>query len=251
MNGRAPGMFQPHQGSWPSRFQQDKSYPAEVDQIREILTREGPVDEILDLACGSGHHLELLAAAGHLVTGADRSAELVAAARMRLRPYGPRHQVLHMDLFATTLDRSVDVVIMMFALLSHRVSNEDALAALRAAQGQLRPGGLLIFDVLDATTTISGPAAGSGMAVVAGSGQTLLRAHAQRRRDDSQTLELSLRSWLLSDDRVIDQSEQTHRMRFYLERELDLLLGLAGFQFLGSAPLAGDETFRLVWARKT
>ena len=262
------GIFQPHDASWYNRFHEDKSFAAEVDQIREILIREGPVDEILDLACGWGHHLELLAAAGHLVTGADRSLELVTAARKRLRPYGSRHRVLHADLFTTTLNRSVDVVLMMFALLSYHVSNAEALAILRAAQRQLRPGGLVIFDVLDATATLTGPVTGSGMAVIGGSGRKLLCAHAQRRRDESQTLELRLRLWLLEDDRLIDQGEETHRMRFYLERELDLLLCLAGFQFLGSAPLAGADvatgeesgdlagrgagaSFRLVWARKT
>jgi SAM-dependent methyltransferase len=256
-NARPPGttIREPHT-LWYDRLHHRKAYPAEVDQIREILLREGSADEILDLACGTARHLEFLAAAGYRVTGVDRSPTMVAAARARLAPYGIRHRVLEADGRRMAAGHRVDAVLMMFGLLSYQVDNDQALALLDSARRQLRPGGLVVFDVLDAMTALTGPPANGGLVVIPVDGQELLCAHTERLRAESQLLELSLRFWLLSDGRLVDQEEELHPLRFFLDRELDLLLRLAGFVFLGSTPLAGEdvlagqETFRLVWARR-
>jgi SAM-dependent methyltransferase len=251
-----PATFRALHAGWYDRFHPRKNYAAEVAQIRGVLDRYGPVGSVLDLGCGTGRHLELLATAGHEVVGVDRSATMLAAARGRLAAHHPRAGVVEGDLLEVALGRTFAVVTILFGLMSYQVSNDDALAMLQAARRHLDPGGLVVFDVLDAMTALTGGGYNGGLAVITEGDQRLLCGHAERLRPDDQILELSLRMWLLERGRVVDQDEELHPLRFFLPRELELLLRLGGFQMLDSAPLAGEgvppgqETFRLVWGRR-
>jgi hypothetical protein len=62
-----------------------------------------------------------------------------------------------------------------------------------------------------------------------------------------------VRLWLVNGERMADQTEQSHYIRFFLPRELELLLELGGFQLLDTAPVAGGtrEWSRLAVARRT
>jgi SAM-dependent methyltransferase len=249
-----PDTFGPLHANWYDRFHHRKDYRSEVDQMAEVVA---PPASILDLGCGTGRHLELFAAAGYDVTGVDRSPAMVAAAKERLAPYGGRATVVESDLFDLSLDRTFDTVTMMSSLIGYQVENEVALATLAVAHRHLRPGGLLLFDVLDAGAVFSGRRPDDGMSAITEGSRQLLTAHSTRVNLAEQILTFTLRMWLLDDGRLIDHDEETHRVRVFLRRELELLLRAAGFDLLGSAPLAGegaeagDEWFWIAWARRT
>jgi SAM-dependent methyltransferase len=252
-----PDTFRSLHAQWHDRFHRGKNYRSEVEQLRLILEREGAVGSILDLGCGTGRHLDLLAAAGYEVTGVDRSSTMVAAAKERLARYGERATVVESDLFDLALDRTFGAVIMMFSLLGYQVPNEAALAALGTAHRHLRPGGLLLFDLLDAAAVFGARQPDDGMSVITEGSRQLLTAHSTRMDVAEQVLSFTLRMWLLDAERLIDQDVETHHVRVFLRRELDLLLRRAGFEPLGSAPLAGEDAeaghkwFWLAWARRT
>jgi SAM-dependent methyltransferase len=255
-------IFGPLHASWFDRWHQAKDYHAEVDQLRKVFSQEGvgaaapaPVGSVLDLGCGTGRHLELLAEAGHEVVGVDRSATMVATAAERLKRFGTRAAVVEADLMDITLDRTFDAVTMMFSVLGYQVTNNALLATLGVAHRHLVSGGLLVFDVLDGAVVLQDGPQG-GVTVVADGDRQLLRATTGAVRIDEQVYELCMRLWLLEDGRLADQTEEYHPLRFFLQRELELLLRCAGFEYLGSAPLAGGQPgpsrkwIRLVWARK-
>jgi SAM-dependent methyltransferase len=242
--------------NWYDRWHRAKDYPAEVDQLLAVLRREGVVRSVLDLGCGTGRHLELLAAAGYEVTGVDRSAVMVDQARERLGAYGERASVVHADLSGLDLPRTFDAAVMMFSVLGYQVTNEAVLAALNVVHRSLRPEGLFLFDVLDGATVLhDGPR--GGVTVVDDGDHRLLRATTGALHAEEQVYEFGMRLWLLDGDRVVDEVEEVHLLRFFLRRELELLLQVAGFELLGSAPLAGAqpgpsrEWSRLMWARRT
>jgi SAM-dependent methyltransferase len=248
--------FSPLHASWYDRWHHSKDYAAEVRQLQGIFEREGPVDSVLDLGCGTARHLELLAAAGHRVVGVDRSATMVATAAQRLAPYGERAEVIEGDLLTLELDTTFDAVTMMFSVLGYQVATKDLLGALRVAHGHLRPGGLLAFDILDGAVVLrQGPM--GGVTVVADGARQLLRATTGALKLDEQIYELRMTLWQLNGDRVVHHVEEFHPMRFFLQRELELLLRVAGFELLDSAALAGGqggpslEWSRLVWAVRT
>ena len=233
-----------------------KDYAAEVDQIRELFDGEGAIESVVDLGCGTGRHLDLLAAAGYQVLGVDRSPAMVDQARKRLAPHGDRAEVRQADLLGFTAPTRFDAAIMMFSLLGYQVSNVDTLAALAAARRQLRPGGLLVFDLLDATGVLRSACPPDGLAVLGDAPNRLLCAHTTAVDQVEQVLDLRLRMWLLHGDFIVEQSDELHRIRLFLDAELALLLRAAGFEPVGSAAQAGvrrdssQDWFRLMWARR-
>jgi SAM-dependent methyltransferase len=240
---------------WYDRWHHGKEYAAEVAQLRAIFAAEGPVESVLDLGCGTARHLELLAEAGHEVVGVDQAEGMVARARERLAPFGSRAEVVRADMLDVELGRQVDAVIMMFSVIGYLNTTERVLAALSTAHRHLRPGGLLVFDTFDAARVLrDGPS--GGVTMIPDGSQTLIRQTAGRLHVKEQVYEIIMKLWLFDGDRLADHSEESHPMRFFLPRELDLILGLAGFERIGHAPLAGErqgpvrEWLRLVSARK-
>jgi len=249
-------IFSSLHANWYDRWHHAKDYSAEVKQIGEVFEREGPVDSVLDLGCGTARHLELFAAAGHRVVGVDRSPTMVATARDRLKPYGARAEVVEADLLNVSLETTFDAVTMMFSVLGYQVTTKGLLAALQVAHRHLRPGGLLVFDILDGAVVLrQGPM--GGVTVVTDGARQLLRATTGSLRLDEQVYEMRMRLWQLDGDRVAGEVEEIHPLRYFLPRELELLLSVAGFELLDSAPLAGGqggpsrEWSRLVWAAKS
>jgi SAM-dependent methyltransferase len=247
-------LFGPLHASHYDRFHHTKNYRAEVDQLRAVFAKEGPVSSVLDLGCGTGRHLEVLAAAGYDVVGVDRSTAMAELARARLTKFPERAAVVEADLFELNLDREFDAVIMMFSLIGYQVTNHRVRATLDTLRRQVRPGGLVLFDVMDAAAVLGAERPGSGISTFQDGEQQVLVARSTAVNIEEQVIELVLRMWQVEGDRVTDQVDEKHVIRYFLPRELALLLQVAGLELVGSAPLAGaekQEWSRLVWARRS
>lgn len=120
-----------------------KDYPAEAARILEIVDGHFPdgAGALLDVACGTGAHLELLR--DHLpVEGLDLDPGMVDIARLR-NPGVPIHTG---DMLTFDLQRQFAVVICMFSSIGY-VDGEDRLrAAIANFSRHLRPGGLLLVE---------------------------------------------------------------------------------------------------------
>ncbi|MGC8839013.1 MAG: class I SAM-dependent methyltransferase [Anaerolineae bacterium] len=104
---------------------------------------------ILELGCGTGRVLAVLAAAGHQVVGLDRSEAMLAAARERLARCGllARTRLVPGDMRHFALEERFAWAFCAMNSLMHLTSLEDQLAALEAARRHLRPGGYLVLDL--------------------------------------------------------------------------------------------------------
>lgn len=119
-----------------------KDYGAEAARLNQIVEARRPgARTLLDVACGTGRHLEHLRR-WYEVEGLDREPQFVAAARTRL-PDVPIHEG---DMTAFDLGRRFDVVTCLFSAIGHAESLEGLHSAVAAMARHLEPGGLLAVE---------------------------------------------------------------------------------------------------------
>lgn len=129
-------------------FHPESETRREVAALREILSLAQD-DVVLDLGCGWGRHLRLLAAAGHRVVGLDLSHALLQ--RVPLPDKGTRirrpRELVAADMRALPFDdASFDAVLNLATSFGVFLDDRDVLAALAEARRVLRPGGRLLIE---------------------------------------------------------------------------------------------------------
>jgi SAM-dependent methyltransferase len=218
----------------------DKNYEAECDLIEEIFRRygSGAIRTVLDLGCGTGNHAIPLASRGYRVTGVDLSPDMLAHAQRKAAtnlPSAIRHlpsaicpqpTFLRGDVRTLDLGQTFDAVLMMFAVLGYQLTNEDVLAALRTVRWHLKPGGLFVCDVW------YGPAVlairpGDRAKVISLNEGKLIRTASGKLDIIRQLCEIDYHIWHLNGNRVLSETVEVHRMRFFFALELELAFAQA------------------------
>jgi SAM-dependent methyltransferase len=119
-----------------------KDYEAETARLRELIAERLPsARTLLDVACGTGKHLELLHEHFEVV-GLDLDAELLAIARERV----PGVELHEADMTGFDLGRRFDVVACLFSSIGYVRDEERLRAAVEAMAAHLEPGGLLLVE---------------------------------------------------------------------------------------------------------
>src|SRR5215218_8289169 len=112
-------------------------------------------DPILELGCGTGRVLAPLAAAGHRITGTDRSRPMLDRARstLQLNAGDPSTRVTLVEGSMTEADRApggpFGLVIFSLNGLMHLSNMAAQRAALVSARRALDPRGMLVIDILN------------------------------------------------------------------------------------------------------
>jgi SAM-dependent methyltransferase len=130
-------------------------YGADLALWRELADERG--GPILEFGCGTGRVTLDLARRGHEVTGVDSDPRLVAA--LRERAGGLDLQALAVDARKLELPADFALVVAPMQMLQLLGERADRVAALAAAAGCLRPGGLVAVAIVEGV-----PAGGGEMA---------------------------------------------------------------------------------------
>jgi SAM-dependent methyltransferase len=120
-----------------------KDYKTEATQIASLLRhRHASCTTILDVACGTGEHARLLAAAGFVVDGLDLDAAFVRIAR-RKHATG---QFFEADMSDFNLSRRYDAVTCLFSSIAYLRTLDRVGRALACFRRHLAPGGVILVE---------------------------------------------------------------------------------------------------------
>lgn len=131
------------------RLTRDIPYGEILDFYQRIMALYGKTPRtVLDLACGTGSMSVLLAQAGYQVLGVDRSEQMLTVAydkAMELKENRPYFICQPME--KLRLAQPVDCAVCCLDSLNYVTDPALCRQAIRRIYSQLKPGGLLIFDV--------------------------------------------------------------------------------------------------------
>lgn len=117
-----------------------------IDFISDFC-RVSPM-RILDLGCGPGLYLEILAESGHDCTGIDFSCNSITYAKKQARQKGLDIKYICKNYLELNSENFFDLIILIYTDLGVLLpeEREDLLTKIHRA---LKPGGVFIFDVLN------------------------------------------------------------------------------------------------------
>ena len=119
-----------------------KDYAAESARIHTLIEERSPgASTLLDVACGTGKHLEQLRT-WYEVSGLDLDPVLLEIAKDRLGDV----ELHRGDMTAFSLDRRFDVVTCLFSSIGYVATIERLGGAIAAMAAHLDPGGVLIVE---------------------------------------------------------------------------------------------------------
>jgi SAM-dependent methyltransferase len=195
-------------------------------------------DPILELGCGTGRVLVPLAAAGHRVTGIDRSRPMLDRARTTVNLHAgsllPRVTLSEGSLTEAECAPGGPFGLVIFSLngLMHVSTTAWQRAALASARRALDPRGMLVIDVLNPTSELL--ATFDGRVQHEGSwrdsaGTVIDRFSARTHDSAEQRIDTEL--WYDLTDRQghIRRVRSGFPMRYLVASELALLLEVSGF----------------------
>jgi ubiquinone/menaquinone biosynthesis C-methylase UbiE len=120
-----------------------KDYRSESRRLETIARRYVGTGRTtwLDVACGTGRHLEFLRRR-HPATGVDQSSEMLRLARRRL----PGIRLVEGDMRTLRLNRRFDVVTCLFSAIGHLKTEEDVRRTFANFARHLNDRGVVIVE---------------------------------------------------------------------------------------------------------
>ena len=120
-----------------------KPYEAEARYLRRLIRQFGPrgARNLLDVACGTGRHLEQFVRWFDCV-GLDRSPAMLAVARARV----PGARWVNAPMESFELDDRFDVITCLFSAIGYVRSRRDLFRTVATWARHLRPGGVALVE---------------------------------------------------------------------------------------------------------
>ncbi|MFI2040067.1 class I SAM-dependent methyltransferase [Streptomyces bottropensis] len=120
-----------------------RNWAAEAEAITDLVTARHPrAASLLDVACGTGKHLESFARRFHHVEGVELSDGMIRIARQRL----PRTTVHHGDMRTFDLGRTYSALTCLCFSAAYMTNTDELGRALRTMARHLEPGGVLVLE---------------------------------------------------------------------------------------------------------
>lgn len=119
-----------------------KNYQQEVDFILRRVGNTPGRKILIDVACGSGGHAELLSKAGFEVYAVDVNDGMLRLVKKNL----PKARVFKQDMRQLDVPVKADVLTCMYNSINYNYSYAELSDTFQRFYDHLKPGGVLIFD---------------------------------------------------------------------------------------------------------
>jgi len=225
----------------------DKDYTAEAQFISGLIREFAPESrKLLELGCGTGIHAQMLSAEGYQIHGVDFSQDMLDCAEQRLKSLPLEHAARLSfsceDIRHFRQDAGFDVVLSLFHVVSYQTTQDDLLATFNTARNHLNSGGLFIFDCW------------YGPAVITDKPSVRVKRLQDERIAVTRIADPKLYP---NDNRVdvnyqvfvkekstskVEELNETHRMRYLFEPEVEALCSVSGFNLVGSGEWMSGKT---------
>ena len=216
---------------------QEKDYEGECDFLKQIFEvfSDNPILSILELGCGTGGHALPLARRGYDVTGVDCSEQMIAIAKTKATQANLSVEFQQGDIRNLELEQTFDAVISMFAVMSYQTTNDDLTTAFRTARHHLEPGGVFVFDAWFGPAVLT-QRPSDRYKTIEVDGERIIRFASPVLDILQHTVQVNYKILRLRDDRVVDEVDESHLMRFLFPQEIAYYLAEAGFKLLKLCP---------------
>jgi SAM-dependent methyltransferase len=126
-------------------FPDDAQTDTEVSALVSLLP--APPARVLGVACGQGRHSVRLAQEGYDVVGVDTSTQFLADAQAAASERGVHVELHELDMRSLEFEGEFDGALNLFSAWGY-YDDETNLDVLRRIARALRPGGVLLLDVM-------------------------------------------------------------------------------------------------------
>ena len=212
----------------------DKDYKAEAEYVIAFIKKHHPkAKTILNLGCGTGKHDIYFAQAGYTVTGVDLSENMVAIAQKNARKNKATATFVCGDIRTCRLKKKFDVVVSLFHVMSYQTTNADILNALETAKVHLNKNGLLIFDFWHGPGVLTDlPSVRNRKFKSPELELTRVSIPTLHTRENVVDVKFEL-YYKKQGDKAYTYIEELHRMRYFFEPELSLMLNQKNLKITG------------------
>jgi SAM-dependent methyltransferase len=223
-----------------------KDYAGEAAGLLELVRSGGSQPRsLLDVACGTGRHLEVFA--GHLddVAGLDNSTEMVILAGERLG----RDVTLHEgDLRSFDLGRTFDVVTCLFSSIGHVADEEELDAAVATMARHVGADGWLLIEPWLTPDRVD---EGGRRDVVTAETQEGVVARVGSSHVDAGALVIEF-GWAVASPAGVVTTQEHHRMPLFTQERYLEAVSRAGLvaSWYDDLPALGDRRGLLVGRRE-
>ena len=124
----------------------EKKYVKWRQLINEVVIKNRiPINNCIDVACGTGNITKILSDIGFKVTGIDRSREMLQVAKKRF----PDQQFIQSDIrnFSIKNPEKYNFAVSFYDSLNYLLTDKDMLSTFHSVNKNLAPGAIFLFDM--------------------------------------------------------------------------------------------------------
>lgn len=216
---------------------QDKDYEKECDFIESAFRKfTSEVKTILDLGSGTGGHALILSRRGYKIVGIDRSEDMLKIAKKKVADKNLTVEFTKGDITNIDLYKKFDAVVAMFAVMGYQITNSALSQACQVARKHLNTGGIFIFDCWHGPAVLTERPGMRIKEVKKDENDRIIRFTEPVLDILNHTVETKFKLLRIQKGHLINETNESHLMRFLFPQEIRYFLETAGFRKIEFCP---------------